>query len=77
LSELHERRYPLIRGVSLHRAGRNRKVTPGVMTGSEKEKLLDRIREPKDLRRLTYEEIDQLCAEIRELIIETTSITGG
>ena len=39
--------------------------------------ILETIDSPRDLRRLDYLELERLCAEIRELIIETTSVTGG
>ena len=39
--------------------------------------LMERIESPRDLRLLSNDEIDELCAEIREFIIETTSTTGG
>jgi len=40
-------------------------------------KLLDNINEPKDLRSLTTDQANQLAQEVRELIIETISKTGG
>jgi len=39
--------------------------------------LLARIEGPRDLRRLDDEQLVRLCAEIRGLIIETVSRTGG
>ncbi|HXQ59198.1 MAG TPA: 1-deoxy-D-xylulose-5-phosphate synthase [Acidimicrobiales bacterium] len=39
--------------------------------------LLDSIHDPADLRRLTYEQLDQLAAEIRSFIVETVTTTGG
>ncbi len=39
--------------------------------------LLNRITCPADLRRLDEPELSQLCAEIREFIVETVSRTGG
>jgi len=40
-------------------------------------KLLDKINDYKDLKNLTKEEINQLCEEIREYIIDVTSKNGG
>jgi 1-deoxy-D-xylulose-5-phosphate synthase len=40
-------------------------------------KILDRIRSPQDLKGLTSKEVAQLAREIRLLIIETVSKTGG
>ncbi|MCJ7652081.1 MAG: 1-deoxy-D-xylulose-5-phosphate synthase, partial [Actinobacteria bacterium] len=39
--------------------------------------ILDRINSPADLKRLDYRELEILAGQIRELIIETTSETGG
>jgi 1-deoxy-D-xylulose-5-phosphate synthase len=39
--------------------------------------LLDRIGSPADLRPLSYVELDQLAAEVRELIVEAVSANGG
>ncbi len=39
--------------------------------------LLDTIREPRDLKDLSIEEMETLAAEIRQVIIETVSKTGG
>jgi 1-deoxy-D-xylulose-5-phosphate synthase len=39
--------------------------------------LLDRINGPRDLKDLDYEELEELAAEIRRLIIETTAKRGG
>ncbi len=39
--------------------------------------VLETIDSPRDLRRLDAAELEYLCGEIRELIIETTSATGG
>ncbi|GAB4069725.1 1-deoxy-D-xylulose-5-phosphate synthase [Ancylobacter sonchi] len=39
--------------------------------------LLDSIREPVDLRRLTDEQLPQLAAELREETISAVSVTGG
>jgi 1-deoxy-D-xylulose-5-phosphate synthase len=43
----------------------------------KKRALLERIDSPKDLKKLSLEELGQLAAEIREKIIETVSRTGG
>jgi 1-deoxy-D-xylulose-5-phosphate synthase len=40
-------------------------------------KLLDRIDSPADLKKLSLKELEQLCGEIREKIVETVSQTGG
>jgi 1-deoxy-D-xylulose-5-phosphate synthase len=39
--------------------------------------ILDRIDGPADLRRLSTEELVQLCAEIRDFIVQSVSRTGG
>ena len=39
--------------------------------------LLDTIREPADLRRLSDEKLPQLAAELREETIDAVSVTGG
>jgi 1-deoxy-D-xylulose-5-phosphate synthase len=39
--------------------------------------LLETITEPADLRRLDYEELTQLAAEVRQVIVETTARCGG
>ncbi|MFZ5898554.1 MAG: 1-deoxy-D-xylulose-5-phosphate synthase [Bacillota bacterium] len=39
--------------------------------------ILDRINSPKDLRSLSIEELQRLAAEIRALIVNTVSRTGG
>ena len=39
--------------------------------------LLEHIKDPSDLRKLTYRQLDALCGEIRTFIIEKTSKTGG
>lgn len=41
------------------------------------EKILGTIRSPEDVKKLNKKELDQLCAEIRECIIETVSKNGG
>jgi len=42
-----------------------------------KEKLLQKINSPEDMRGFSIEELDQLAAEIREEIVKTVSTTGG
>jgi len=42
-----------------------------------KTSLLDSIRGPEDLRSLSYEELDLLAEEIRQVIVETTARCGG
>ncbi len=39
--------------------------------------VLERVNYPKDLRKLNFEELDQLAKEIRELMIDVVSNTGG
>ncbi|MFM9413794.1 1-deoxy-D-xylulose-5-phosphate synthase [Peptococcus simiae] len=39
--------------------------------------LLDSIQEPKDLRKLSADQLNQLAGEIRERIIRVTSVNGG
>ena len=39
--------------------------------------LLERINEPADLRGLSYEELDALAGEIRDLIVEAVSENAG
>ena len=39
--------------------------------------ILDKVNSPKDLRHLSTAEIKQLAQELRNLIIETVSHTGG
>jgi 1-deoxy-D-xylulose-5-phosphate synthase len=39
--------------------------------------LLERINEPADLRRLSYEELDALAGEIRDLIVEAVAENAG
>ena len=41
------------------------------------ENLLDRIKGPQDIKNLNKAEIDRLCQELREKLIDTVSITGG
>src|SRR5512136_3459484 len=40
-------------------------------------RLLDQIDSPADLKKLTVEQLPQLCQEIRDEIIETCARTGG
>ena len=39
--------------------------------------LLDKIQEPKDLRRLSPDQLPQLCAEIRRFMLEALSVNPG
>lgn len=39
--------------------------------------VLDTIKGPEDVKRLSEEERKELAAEIREFLIDTTSRTGG
>lgn len=40
-------------------------------------KLLSKIKSPKDVKKLSEEEILRLCAEIREKLVEVVSVNGG
>lgn len=40
-------------------------------------KLLDKIQSPRDLRAMSFEELNQLAAEIRTFLLEHVSQTGG
>ncbi|MCD6080716.1 MAG: 1-deoxy-D-xylulose-5-phosphate synthase, partial [Candidatus Omnitrophica bacterium] len=48
-----------------------------VKTPSKSSKILDKINSPRDLKSLTISQLKQLASEIRELIINTVSHTGG
>ncbi len=39
--------------------------------------VLDKVQSPKDLKKLDPSELDELCSEIRELLVETVSENGG
>jgi 1-deoxy-D-xylulose-5-phosphate synthase len=39
--------------------------------------LLESISSPADLRRLTYAQLDELAAEIRQFVVNAVSVTGG
>ena len=39
--------------------------------------LLSKLNLPRDIRTLSYNDLAALAAEVRKLIIETTSVTGG
>src|ERR1700678_4349409 len=39
--------------------------------------LLESINSPDDLRRLSYEQLDDLAREIREFIVQKVAVTGG
>jgi 1-deoxy-D-xylulose-5-phosphate synthase len=39
--------------------------------------VLDRVREPRDLRSLTDDELAALAAEIRDLLVSTVARNGG
>lgn len=43
----------------------------------DKFKILSTIKQPSDLRKLTDQETVELCAEIREKLIEVVSVNGG
>src|SRR5580698_8757681 len=40
-------------------------------------KLLSKINEPADLKKLTREQLNQLCNELRQYIIDIVSVHGG
>lgn len=44
---------------------------------SKDQKMLENIRSPKDIKNMTYAELDELSSEIRETIINTVSANGG
>lgn len=39
--------------------------------------VLDRVNSPKDLKKLSKSELEELCGDIRHLLVETVSHTGG
>ncbi len=39
--------------------------------------VLDRVNSPKDLKKLSVGELEELCADIREYMVKTVSDTGG
>lgn len=41
------------------------------------DRLLDRIDRPQDLKKLSFKQLNLLCQEIREILIQTVSQTGG
>ena len=41
------------------------------------DRILDRVDEPRDLKKLSAEDLETLCGELREEIIETVTRTGG
>ena len=43
----------------------------------EKYKILSTIKSPADLKKLSEKELESLCAEIREKLIEVVSVNGG
>src|ERR1700751_2275392 len=47
------------------------------MSGSSKTPLVDRVRQPADLRNLSTEQLKQLAAELRSETIDAVSVTGG
>ena len=40
-------------------------------------KLLDNIDSPESLKKLTRYELNDLCAEIRDILLNTVTVTGG
>ena len=43
----------------------------------DKYKILSTIKSPSDLKPLSEDELKELCAEIREKLIEVVSVNGG
>ena len=41
------------------------------------EHILDSIKKPSDVKKLDSEQTDRLCVEIRNILIDTVSQTGG
>lgn len=39
--------------------------------------ILDRVNSPKDIKKLSVKELEELCSDIRRLLVETVSKTGG
>ncbi len=39
--------------------------------------ILDRVEGPRDLRGLTYEQLDELAGEVRQFLVETVDCIGG
>jgi len=39
--------------------------------------LLDKVNSPADIKALSQSELDELCAELREVLVRTVSVTGG
>ncbi len=39
--------------------------------------ILDRVEGPRDLRSLTYEQLDELATEVRQFLVETVDCIGG
>src|SRR6476619_8024662 len=44
---------------------------------ASKTRLLDRVKTPEDLRKISEAELPQLAAELRQETIEAVSVTGG
>ncbi|CAN5865957.1 1-deoxy-D-xylulose-5-phosphate synthase [soil metagenome] len=58
-------------GVTLHA------TMPPSTPDESGQRLLPTIHQPSDLRRLDPEQLDRLCVEIRQFIVEAVSSTGG
>ena len=39
--------------------------------------VLDRVNSPEDVKKLEDNELEELCSDIREFLVETVSETGG
>ena len=40
-------------------------------------KLLDKVNSPKDIKGLSVKDLEILCGELREFLVENVSKTGG
>ena len=43
----------------------------------KKYRILDNIQSTKDLKKLSYDELNKLCSSLREFIVDNVSKTGG
>ncbi len=56
---------------------RDGKAVQWNVNSSKEQRVLERIGSPRDLRGLTYEELAELSAEIRDFLVDNVSRTGG
>ncbi|MEC7726058.1 MAG: 1-deoxy-D-xylulose-5-phosphate synthase N-terminal domain-containing protein, partial [Planctomycetota bacterium] len=47
------------------------------MDSSSRTPLFDQVNLPEDLKKLPREKLAELCAELRQVIMDTVSVTGG